>query len=116
MTISFPTVVFDEGEVVTISQNSLTIDVYGDATFSGNLVHCSGLVVPSISSSDDSKSGIIDTKDAVGFFNGSDASFIKDGNDLYCSLGSFAMTNTVVFPIGGTVHHVEAELRKITKV
>ena len=100
-------------EVVTIREITNTYDEYGTATPSVGSSTISGLIVPMSASAEKVKAGILDARDALGIFDGTNKNKIKNGNELYCALGSFGLENTQEIILDGTVNHVECDLKRI---
>ncbi len=106
-------IIADVGTDITIREITRTIDKYGDATESTSDTTVKGLIV--LVGSDDNvvKSGILNVGDAVGFFKPSDKAYIKAGNRVqYQNVWYEIVGEPLVYNIGGTDIHVEANLKR----
>jgi len=110
------TIITEVGEMVTIREITRTYNDYGDATDTASASVISGLVVPITADNPEVKSGKLDTRDALGIFGGDDTAKIKNGNEVYCSAGSYTLEKVQEFRIGASIDHVEADLIHITKL
>ena len=110
------TIISEIGETMTVRQIDRTYDNYGDETQSVTASTISGLVVPMTADSPEVKSGILDTRDALGIFGGDDLAKIKNGNQIYASAGSYTIENVQPYRIGTSLLHIEAELKNITQL
>jgi hypothetical protein len=106
------TIIEDIGETVTARTITKSFNEYGDATNTTGSGFVSGLIVPMNADYNDVKMGILDTQDAIGIFAGTETSIVN-GNEIYCTLGSFSIQNAQKFVLGGTIHHIECELKRV---
>jgi len=110
------TIITDVGETMTVRQITRTYNNYGDETQTVTASVISGLIVPMTADSEEVKSGILDTRDALGIFGGDDTAKIKNGNEIYASTGSYTLEGVQEQRVGGAILHVEANLKNITKL
>lgn len=108
-------IITDIGESVTLRRiTASSRNTYGDRTTSVGSLFMSGMIIPMGASEDEVKAGVLTTEDAIGIFPGTESN-VKLGNEVYCTLGSFVLQNVQKFVLGGTVHHIEAEMKRVTE-
>ena len=108
------TIIADVGESCTLRSITNTYNNYGDATQTVGSSYVSGLIIPMGADSSEVKAGLLNSEDAIGIYGGGET-VVLNGNECYCSLGSFVLQNVQKFALGGTIHHIEAELRRVTE-
>ena len=110
------TIIEDVGESITVRLITRTIDIYGDTTNAVGSVTTTAAIIPSTAFTEEVASGILDGTDMVGIFKPSDVGNIKDGNEVYCTAGSFTIQETQPIYISTTLDHIEAVLKTMTAI
>ncbi len=110
------TIITDVGQTVTVREITRAFDDYGDATLTAGSSTTTALIVNNTAFPEEVASGILDSNDAIGFFKSTDSSVIKNGNEIYCALGSFKIQEVQPWLIGTTTIHLEAVLKHITEL
>ena len=106
------TIIEDIGEATVLRSITQAFNEYGDATNTVGSSFVSGIIVPMTADYQEVKQGILDTRDAIGIFDRSET-VILNGNECYCTLGSFAIQNAQPYVFGGLTHHIECELKRV---
>ena len=107
-------IITNVGESITITEVTRTLDEYGDESESTSTSSVNGVVEILPADEDIVKSGILNTGDAIGYFDPDDTSHIKEGNRVNHNSIDYVITAVDTYSIGGNAIHIEAHLKRLT--
>jgi len=106
-------IIEDVGVTVTLRAITRAFNTRGDATETTSDTTITGLVVLVTADDNTVKSGILSVGDAVGFFKPTDTAYVKAGNRVQYQSVWYEIEGTpLVYNIGGTDIHIEANLKR----